>query len=372
MKWSWKIAQVAGIGVYMHATFLLLIGFIVLSHWMQGNTLAGTVVGVLFILVLFLCVLLHELGHALTAKRYGIKTRDITLLPIGGLARLERMPDKPIQELWVALAGPAVNVVIGAGLLVWLFATESLEPLGSLGVSHGSFLERLMVVNAFLVAFNLIPAFPMDGGRVLRALLAMRMEYTKAAHIAAVLGQGIALVFGFIGFFTNPILLFIAFFVWIGAAQESSMVQMKSSLSGIPVRSAMLADFQTLGADDRLSRAVELILGGSQTDFPVLSGERVVGVLTKGDLLVALAKEGQTARVGDTMQTEIQIVEAQEMLEGAFIRLQHCQCRTAPVMDRGRLVGILTMDNVGELVAIQAALGRRLGPSPQTPAGGTS
>jgi Zn-dependent protease/CBS domain-containing protein len=362
VKWSWKIAEVAGIGVYMHATFLLLIGFIVLSHWMQGNTAAGTAMGVLFILVLFVCVLLHELGHALTAKRYGIKTRDITLLPIGGLARLERMPDKPVQELWVALAGPAVNVVIGALLFGWLVATDSLVPIGTLGVSEGSFLERLMVVNVFLVAFNLIPAFPMDGGRVLRALLAMRMEYTRATQIAASLGQGIAFVFGFIGFFTNPILLFIAFFVWIGAAQEASMVQMKSSLSGIPVRTAMLTDFKALDAGDPLSQAVDLILAGSQTDFPVCSRGEVVGVLTKSDLLVALARQGQSARVGDVMQKEIQIVEAQEMLEGAFLRLQNCQCRTAPVLDNGRLVGILTMDNVGELVAIQAALGRKIAP----------
>ena len=361
VKWSWKIAEVAGIGVYMHATFLLLIGFIVLSHWLQGNTVEGTAIGVLFILALFFCVLLHELGHALTARNYGIKTRDITLLPIGGLARLERMPDKPVQELWVALAGPAVNVIISAALFVGLFATNSLEPLDTLSVSQGSFLERLMVVNVFLVAFNLIPAFPMDGGRVLRALLAMRMEYTRATQIAAGLGQGIAFVFGFIGFFTNPILLFIAFFVWIGAAQESSMVQMKTSLGGIPVRNAMLTDFQTLNADNVLSRAIELILAGSQTDFPVLSDNRVVGVLTKGDLLLALAKQGQSTRVGDVMQKEIQILEAQEMLEGAFIRLQHRQCRTAPVLDHGQLVGILTMDNVGELVAIQAALGRNVG-----------
>ena len=367
MKWSWKIAEVAGIGVYMHATFLLLIGFIVLSHWLQGNTIEGTLMGVLFILALFLCVLLHEFGHALSARRFGIKTRDITLLPIGGLARLERMPDKPVQELWVALAGPAVNVVISAALFLWLFATESLEALDTLGVSEGSFLERLMVVNLFLVVFNLIPAFPMDGGRVLRALLAMRMEYTKATQVAATLGQGIALVFGFIGFFTNPMLLFIAFFVWIGAAQESSMVQMKSSLSGIPVRSAMLTDFKTLRAENPLAKAIELILAGSQTDFPVLSGNRVVGILTKGDLLLALARQGQSGLVGDIMQREIETLDAQEMLEGAFLRLQQCPCHTAPVVDHGQLVGILTMDNVGELVAIQAALAGRLGLSRKNP-----
>jgi Zn-dependent protease len=178
MKWSWKIGEFRGIGVYMHATFLILIGFIVLSHWSAGSSVGKTLEGVGFILALFACVVLHEFGHALMAARYGIKTRDITLLPIGGLARLERMPDKPLQELWVALAGPAVNVVIAAALFVLLQFTSAWAPLEQLSVASGPFLQRLMVVNVILVVFNMLPAFPMDGGRVLRALLATRLEYT--------------------------------------------------------------------------------------------------------------------------------------------------------------------------------------------------
>lgn len=175
MKWSWKLGRFAGIDVYIHTTFLLLIGFIGVSYWLQERSLAAVVGGIGFILALFLCVVLHEYGHALTARRYGISTRDITLLPIGGVARLERMPDEPRQELWVALAGPAVNVVIAAALFGWLFINGSLMPLETLSVTSGSFLERLMLVNITLVAFNLLPAFPMDGGRVLRALLATRL-----------------------------------------------------------------------------------------------------------------------------------------------------------------------------------------------------
>ena len=212
MKWSWKFAEFRGIGVYMHATFLILIAFVVLSHWSAGNTVAKTLEGVGFILSLFACVLLHEFGHALMAARYGIKTRDITLLPIGGLARLERMPDEPIQELWVALAGPAVNVVIAAALFVWLQFSAALAPLEQLTVTSGPFLERLMVVNVILVVFNMLPAFPMDGGRVLRALLATKMEYTHATQIAAHTGQAMAILFGILGFYFNPFLIFIAFF----------------------------------------------------------------------------------------------------------------------------------------------------------------
>ena len=231
MKWQWKLGNFAGIDVYVHATFLLLIGWVGYSHWLEHQNWGQVFNGILFILALFGCVILHEYGHALTARKYGIKTRDITIYPIGGVARLERMPEKPIEELWVALMGPVVNVVIAAGLFAYLYLTSSLVPLNELTVASGSFLERLMTVNISLVLFNLIPAFPMDGGRVLRALLAMRMDYVKATQIAANIGQGMALLFGLIGLFGNAMLLFIAFFIWIGASQESSATQMKNAIS---------------------------------------------------------------------------------------------------------------------------------------------
>ncbi len=357
MKWSWKIGEFAGIGVYMHATFLLLIAWVGVAHWLDGRSLEAVASGIGFILALFACVVAHEYGHALTARRYGIRTKDITLLPIGGVARLERMPDDPRQELWVALAGPAVNVVIAAALFAWLVATDGFTPLGGLGVSQGSFIERLLMVNLALVGFNILPAFPMDGGRVLRALLATRMEYTRATHVAATIGQGMALLFGFLGLVGNPFLIFIALFVWIGAAQESSMVQMKSALGGIPVGRAMLTDFRTLSPSDSLGRAVELVLAGSQQDFPVVDGADVVGVLTRGDLLKALPHVGQQAGVADVMQRHFLLADSGDMLESAMQRLQECACHTLPVVHGGRIVGLLTMDNVGEFVAIQAALG---------------
>lgn len=361
MKWSWSVGRYGGIDVKIHATFLLVVGWVALSHWLQSRTVAGTVGGVIFVLALFGCVLLHEFGHALAARRYGIRTRDITLLPIGGVARLERMPDEPRQELWVALAGPAVNVAIAAALLAWLVARSALEPVAQLTVASGSFVERLMLVNVFLVAFNLLPAFPMDGGRVLRALLAMRMEYTRATQIAASVGQGMALLFGFVGLFTNPFLVFIALFVWIGAAQEASMVQVRSALGGIPARRAMVTEFRTLAAGDPVERAVEAVLAGSQQDFPVLEGGRVAGVLTRSDLLLGLAGRGRAATVGELMKREFTTVDAGEMLEIGLARLQECSCHTVPVTDGGRLVGLLTMENVGEFLAIEAALAGRHG-----------
>jgi len=188
MKWQWKLGTFAGIDVFVHATFLLIVGWYGWTYWLETRTLTGALEGVVFILLLFLAVTLHEYGHALTARKYNIRTRDITLYPIGGMARLERMPEKPVQELRVALAGPEVNVVIAAILFGYLALTNALVPFSQLTLTTGSFIERLMFVNLSLVLFNLIPAFPMDGGRVLRALLAMNMDYVRATQIAATVG----------------------------------------------------------------------------------------------------------------------------------------------------------------------------------------
>lgn len=355
MRWAWKIGEYAGIAVYVHATFLLLVGWIALLHWLQLGTLQAVVRGVVFILLLFVCVLLHEFGHALAARRYGIRTRDITLLPIGGVARLERMPDKPVQELWVALAGPVVNIAIFA-VLYLILQTQSWVLRTERELVQGSLWARLMTVNLFLAAFNLLPAFPMDGGRVLRALLAMRMDYVQATNIAAALGQGMAFLFGFLGLFLNPFLLFIALFVWIGAAQEASMVQIRAALGGIPVQQAMLTDFRTIQPDDPLRRVVELVLSGWQQDFPVLENNRVVGVLTRNDLVNALAMHGEDRLVREVMQTQFEVVDASEMLESVLPRLQACACHSMPVLRNGELVGVLTMDNVGEFMLIRSAL----------------
>jgi Zn-dependent protease/CBS domain-containing protein len=359
MRWSTRIGRFAGIDVYVHSTFTILIAWVALSHWLAEESLRAVLTGVVFILALFACIVLHEFGHALTARRYGIATRDITLLPIGGLARLERMPDDPRQELWVALAGPAVNIVIAAALFALLQTTGALAPVGRVSVTEGSILERLMIVNVFLALFNMLPAFPMDGGRVLRALLAIRMDYTRATQLAATVGQGAALLFGLVGLFTNPFLVFIALFVWIGAAQEASMTQMRAALSGIPVERAMITDFRTLSPTDPLSRAVELLLTGTQQDFPVVSGPAVTGILTRADLLAALARKTESAPVESAMRRDFHTADANDMIDSTFQKLQGHECHTAPVLRRGTLVGLLTMDNVGEFIGIQAALGGR-------------
>ena len=310
-------------------------------------------------LVIFGCIVLHELGHALTARRYGIRTRDIVLLPIGSVARLERMPEEPNQELLVALAGPAVNVLIALGLFAVLTAfgrIPTLRQAATISWTGRDFLPSLLAVNVWLVLFNLIPAFPMDGGRVLRALLAKRMGYTEATQSAAHVGQGIALAFGFLGLFFDPFLLFIALFVWMGASGEAGMVQMRSSLGGIPVQRVMLTNFRTLQPDETLAQAVEEILAGWQQDFAVVFGDHVLGILTREDLVRAIARGGTGLPVRDAMRRDFQVVDSHDMLEQAVQVLQQSGSRSLPVEHDGELVGMLTIENVGEFMMIDSAI----------------
>jgi Zn-dependent protease len=359
MRWSWKIARIHGIGIYVHFTFPLLLLWIVLGHYFRSHDVAEALRETLFVALVFGIIVLHELGHAFAAARYGIATRDITLLPIGGVARLERMPEDPRQELVVALAGPLVNVIIAAGLFVGMYASSELFRVPMASPTEGALLPRLLAVNVWLVLFNLIPAFPMDGGRVLRALLAMRTDYASATQTAATVGQGIALLFGFIGLFSNPLLLFIALFVWIGAAQEAHLAQAKGALAGIPVADVMIREFQTLSTEDTLGVAARHALAGFQQDFPVVRDGRLVGLLTRSDLLGALVQHGEAAAVGQVMQTDFEAAHPTEMLDAVMPRLQASGGHALPVARGEAVVGIVTMENLAEYLMLRSAVQRR-------------
>ena len=372
MRWSFKVARLAGIDVYIHVTFLLLLGWIAFVYYATQQSLTEVIVGVGFILAVFGTVVLHELGHALAARRYGIETRDITLLPIGGVARLARIPEEPSQELFVAIAGPLVNVVIALGLLVGILATGGFSfPLSDVFRvvfgPVGTFTERLFMMNIWLVVFNMIPAFPMDGGRVLRAFLAMTMDYAQATNVAALIGQGMAFVFGAIGLLVGiPLLLFVALFVWIGAAGEASVAQMRAAIAGIPVRKAMILDFTAVTAADTLRAVADRVMDGYQNDFPVLDNGRVVGILRLADLLAGLQSGGLEAPVARFMRTDFETVAPGEALDRALSRLHAGECPVMPVLDRdGKLVGLLTPENVGELVMIRQAVRSRREPVPR-------
>ncbi len=304
MKWSWKIGRFSGIDLKIHATFAIIILWVIYNHAVAGDGLRTTVESLIFVLTIFTCVILHEFGHALTAKKYGIKTLDIILLPIGGVARLERMPEDPKQELWVALAGPAVNVLIAFIIFLILFLTSSPIPLINIEIFTGSFLAKLMALNIILVVFNMLPAFPMDGGRVLRALLALRMEYAKSTKIASKIGKAMAILFGIIGLFSNPFLVFIAAFVWFGANHEEKMIGMKYSKMSYN-NSEYAADLKTLSPNDPIAKAVNLTLSGSKQDFPVVEYGRIVGVLRKDDLMDTLSRGNINFLVKDVMRTDL-------------------------------------------------------------------
>jgi Zn-dependent protease/CBS domain-containing protein len=358
MKWSLKLGQVSGIKIYVHWTFLILVAWIFMVYLGQGQSVAMATRGVALILALFVCVVLHELGHALTAKRYHIMTRDITLLPIGGVARLERIPREPVQELLVAVAGPAVNVAIAMALLVIaLILRKPVSVADAFGV-HGSFVGKLMSMNLFIVAFNLLPAFPMDGGRILRALLAQAMDYARATAIAARVGQGMAILFFLVGLLSQWVLLMvIAVFVFLGAQAEAEMVQVTASLRGIRVHDAMITHFRALSATDSLSVAVSELIAGSQHDFPVLEGDRVVGMLTRNDLVKALANGGPQTQVSTVMRSDCHTVTENEPLEKSYELLRQHNCSTLPVLsDERRLVGMITLENIAEWIMVNSAL----------------
>jgi Zn-dependent protease len=338
-EWAWRIGRIAGIEIYVHATFVLLVGWVALSHLLYGQGALHALSGVLLMLAVFAVVVLHELGHALVARRFGIRTQDITLLPIGGVARFDRIPDEPVQELLVALAGPAVNVALAA--LLGGAAALLDGPLGLDAVASASspFLTKLMWINVSLAVFNLVPAFPMDGGRVARALFAMRMDYVRATDLAARLGQGFAVLFGLVGVFLNPLLVLIALFVWIGAQQEAGLVHARSSLHGVTVRQAMITDYRVLSADETVGHALEHALAGFQEDFPVVQDDRVVGLLRHIDLLRAMAAGELEVPVERVMKRDVPVADETEPVVLAAERFREDDRHAIPVVRDGALVG---------------------------------
>ena len=366
MSWSLNIGSVAGTAIRIHVTFLLFLAWIFgVNYFSGGPQVAWS--SLLFVVLLFLCVLLHEFGHIFTARGFGVRTPDVILLPIGGVARLERIPEKPSEEFLIAIAGPAVNVVIALLLMAVGGANLSAGHLSStLEASNVSMVDRLAAVNLFLALFNLIPAFPMDGGRVLRALLASRLGYVRATEIAAMIGQGVAFVLGFLGLFGNPLLIFIAIFVYLAASSEAHLVATRAMSRGVPVTSAMLTQFVTLTPDEHVDTAVETLLRKSQSEFPVVDGaSRPIGVLGRGDLIRALRERGPDARVADVMTTGIPTVNKNRCLEDAFRLLQEKAAPAVAIVDGlDRLVGLVTPETIGEMLMLHQALpsGVRFGP----------
>lgn len=360
MKRSLKIGSVSGIGIFLHWTFLLLVAAIFAYFYVQGQSLGAALSGMGLVVAVFVCVILHELGHALTAKRFGVPTRSITLYPIGGLARLERIPSEPMKEFWIAIGGPVVNIVITVVLAALLLVTGGTFAPGALGAPGQHLVASLMWINAVLAGFNLLPAFPMDGGRVLRSLLALRQDYARATQTAANVGQAMAILFGLIGImWFNPVLLFIALFVYVGAQQESKQAMYRAFTEGTPVRQAMVTRFATLAADDTLDDAVDELLAGTDHDFPVVENGRAVGLLRRTELIQSLSDHDRDTPVAEVADREFFTTEPGAPLDEVFQQMNAQSCSTVPVEQGDQLVGLLTLENVGELIMVSSALKTR-------------
>lgn len=355
MTWSFSIGRLFGSELRVHVTFFLLLAWVGFAAYTESGW-TGAINNLLFVLALFACVVAHEFGHALTARRFGIRTPDITLLPIGGLARLERMPENPRQEIIVALAGPAVNIVIWLALVLLLGAAPVFYPDGGGDLSGSGLLGQLATVNLFLALFNLLPAFPMDGGRVFRAVLCLFTDRVTATRAAAISGQVLAFGLGFWGLSSgNPILILIAVFVFVAAGAESQDVAMRAATRRLVARDAMITRFESLSPQDSVAAAAQALIRTTQHEFPVLDAKgHPLGFLTRSALFSVLTSDSnRTSPVSEIMETNIPDVPLGAGLETVLNALHDGAPAVAICDSEGRMLGYVTRENVGELMVVR-------------------
>lgn len=358
MKWSFPVLRLFGIELRLHATFLVLLAWVGLSEAaLEGWS--GALSGIWTVLLIFGCVVLHELGHALAARRFGIRTPDITLLPIGGIAHLERIPERPFEELIVALAGPAVSGALA--LLLWVISGfSSPEPLHAAQQSGNpaSLVSQLVSVNLGLLLFNMIPAFPMDGGRILRAALSQRLGRARATAMASRIGQALAVVLLVCGvLLPAPLLVFISLFVFFSARSEAVLSDLRSASAGLHVRDVMITHFDSLHPTETLGEAARLLQHSAQHDLPLVSKNgQLCGLLTWRALIEGLRQSGLLAPLAGYAQIQLPRLSPESTLPEAFNALQESQLRMLPVVERsGRLVGLVSLEKIGETLLLEKA-----------------
>ena len=359
MKGALRIGSISGIKIQVHWTFTLLLIWVAFIEIQKGSELNRILLNEALIVVLFFCVVLHELGHLLTANKFGIKARNILILPIGGVATLEKMPEKPAQELLIALAGPAVNVVI-AVLLLLVVPVRSYFNFDSIVLEEmlyeptlQNFLFYLFIANVMLVVFNLIPAFPMDGGRVFRALLTFKLGRVKATNIAASIGQGLAFMFFVLGLFFSPILILIALFIFLEAYGENQMVKQGDLLKGHLVKEATLTNITKLKPDNNIQEVIEILLAGTEKDFVVIENQKIIGILTQKDIL----KNANTPSVlvSDIMQRKFRTVDVSMEIIKVLQNIGKERNDFYPVVENGQLVGAIDTINISEFILLKTA-----------------
>lgn len=350
MKGSIKLFEISGISINIHSTFLLLP---VIFFFMSGLS------GVLLVLIIFACVTIHELTHSLVAKRFGIEVRDITLLPIGGVASMGKMPDSPIQEFLISVAGPLSNIFLAAALfsflyfMPWMPKEVLFHPLSGETLIYT--IAWLPWANVTLAGFNMLPAFPMDGGRVLRAVLALKMSYIKATRIAVGIGHAFAVLFVFWGIMTgNIVLILIAFFIYIAASSEAAQASVSETLKAYRVKDVLSTQFLTVEKNAPVSKMLEFMFHRHQEDFPVMEADRMLGFVTRNDIMIAAHQFGPDKPVGDIMRTDMPVVAPEDKL----LKVQHIMeekgVRALPVVAEGRLCGIVTLEDIFRIYSMLA------------------
>lgn len=359
MKSNLNLGNVYGIKIKVHWTFFFLILWVVFDELKRGAKIDSILFNIVFVLAVFLCVVLHELGHALAAKRFGINTKKITLLPIGGMASLDKIPVSPKQEFLVVIAGPLVNILIAIILsfvisvqdIIRLNFSEYLELLN--GFTLKNFLFYLFIVNVGLVIFNFIPAFPMDGGGILRALLAIKMNRVKATQIASSIGQFIAVLFLLIGLIYNPFIIFIALFIFLGAFSENQMVQDLAVITGHTVEDAMILNITTFNPEDPIDLVVNKIISGTETNFIVVKDKMVKGILYHQDII---ANSNKNVMVKDIMRTDFTTVKPTDSLKKIYQLIHNERNKFIPVIEDDKLFGAIDSTNLNEYILLQSKL----------------
>jgi len=352
---SIKIISVYGIPIELHISFVILMGVLALASLAYGS--GGFLV---YILLLFFFVLLHELSHSVVALRYDVNIERIVLLPFGGVSAMEKMPEDPSKELRIAFAGPMLNFVFAAVAAVPLllipggidrfyqsFFTLAI-PRDFLGVA-----ALILKVNILLGAFNLlVPALPMDGGRIFRAILAFRMDFSKATELSSGVAKFIAVMMFFFGLFYNPWLMLIAVFIYIGAVQESQMTMVSYALRGLKVRDVMTTDIVTLTQEATLNEASELIFQRKHMGYPVIEDGEMIGIFTFTDLANVPKSRWNEIKVGEVMTRDIIVCGPDDDVEDALMKMSKGIVGRLPAVQDGKLVGIISKTDVFRTIEV--------------------
>jgi Zn-dependent protease len=362
MPWSFGVGKVAGIKFRIHWTFVLLLAFVFFAARAQYGTERATW-SVLFICAIFACVLIHEMSHSIIGRHFGVQARSITLLPIGGIAAMDEIPDKPGQEVAISIIGPFINLVIAGVLYAAVGWWTGIGLPDLFPDSVKTFMAGLIGANLLLAVFNMIPAFPMDGGRVFRSLLALRMDYMRATSTAVTVGHVISIVFVFYGIFYNWWLAIIGVFLYLGASGEQRHVQVRTVLHQVPARQVMTTNFETLSPDDRVSRCIEHVFHGYQEDFPVVDGGGLQGMLTRNGLISAVHRKGTDIPVSEAMDPDCVAVGPDVRLDEVYKRLTGQNKTVSAVVDDGHLLGLLSLEGIGRYFMVRSASGGS-GPGP--------